>query len=638
MSSHTNVRSRSASPPREKSGKPLSQSGSKVDTAKDMQFRVDSDVKSAAVSHEQVWLSHADGSMTVRQVRTSEVLHRFAPRSARPWCLLAVSRYPNADHIFVGLSNGDIEAYDADSRKCLCVLSRHTGGIYCLAEFNGQLFSGSNDFEIMQWDANSFRFVRQLTGHSNYVRALFAEGSLLISGSDDLTVRVWNVHTGQQLSTGKFHATGVSALCRVGVNIWSGDDNGKICVWRMQNLEQVSDMQEHHGRVTTMKKIGSKVYSGSTDHAILVWDPQNFTVVQRVAEHRGWILTLLCPAQLSRYYVWSAAADGLVQCWHHDEYRPMSADFERFDDMCLYNSSYSPYKELNDSLHQHVVQAEATIQHLQRELNVALEQSIALQGAHQQLTLQQSTSEENLHRTTEEFLQTRKLLEATSASLLSKDAELAVLNEKLKKAVCEAIDDRAENVKLKTRNEELTRTLEVTKTDRDKLDRTLAEMVRLQNAALISTGKSTIIVSNEVEAKGAIDKLQGELIDALKLNESLRGDVQRYKDIIFSAESSPDRKTPKTKQRIAGSPNRVQGDKQLFATPRPPSEYRMENWVVEAPTSAPTWSEANITSYVRDRVVKLGVCGGNHNFAHSPRAPIGSGYTPDRRSGTRRVY
>lgn len=334
-------------------------------SGKDKQIAVDSDVRAMAVAGHTVWMAHGDGNLSVRKTRTAEVVAKLSPYQGRAWSLLTVATTEGIEYVWVGLSNGDIEVYDSASRTPQTLLSRHTGGVYCMTEFSGFVFSGSNDFEIMQWDATKKIFLRQLSGHTNYVRALFAEGGLLISGSNDHTVRVWNIATGKNVSVGRFHSEGVGCICRVGSNIWSGDEGGVIQVWSLETLQVAAKLTEHTGRVTTLKKVGSRVFSGAGDCEILIWDAQTFQLVSKIDDHAGWINAVVCPAQLARYYLWSAAADGTVKCWHHDEYRVMSGDAERFDDMRWYHTEHTPYKDLNICLSNELSSTTEKLQALQ---------------------------------------------------------------------------------------------------------------------------------------------------------------------------------------------------------------------------------------------------------------------------------
>ncbi|RNE95193.1 uncharacterized protein Tco025E_10127, partial [Trypanosoma conorhini] len=190
-----------------------------------------------------VWMALENG-VEVRNARTAELVHGWTTESSRDrsvtgiWSLLAVRTQSKEPQVWMGLSNGSVEVYDARSFVMVQQLNKHAGGVYCLAEFGGYVYSGSSDFKIAQWGADDGRLIRMLHGHTNYVRCLYAEGSAVVSGSDDCTVRVWDAGSGEAQLTGHFHGrAGVSALCRVGVTMWSGDNEGRVIAWKLSTCE-----------------------------------------------------------------------------------------------------------------------------------------------------------------------------------------------------------------------------------------------------------------------------------------------------------------------------------------------------------------------------------------------------------------
>nr|CCC52105.1 conserved hypothetical protein [Trypanosoma vivax Y486] len=313
-----------------------------------------------ACGHE-VWLALSN-SVEARNARTLEVVHQqLANRSSgesveEVWAVITVFIQCTALHVWMGLSSGAIEVYDAQSFVLSHRRTGHAGGVYCLAEFGGYVYSGSSDFKVGQWDAEGAQLLRMLHGHSNYVRCLYAEGNAIVSGSDDCTVRVWDVGSGTTQLTGHFHGhAGVSALCRVGVTMWSGDDGGRVVAWRLDTCEALHVLQVHSGRVTSLRKVGSRVYSGGADGVIVVYDAEESRVLHRIDNHKGARVTsFLAPSQLQRFCLWSSSSDKVIRCWYHDEYVPLTGDQERFTDPFWYSTGSTPYREFRESLLKHI--------------------------------------------------------------------------------------------------------------------------------------------------------------------------------------------------------------------------------------------------------------------------------------------
>jgi hypothetical protein len=500
----------------------------------DKQVRIESEVRATAVYGHAVWLAHNDGTITIRKVRTTETVATIAasPQRGRPWALLSVEVPGARPAMWIGYSTGDILVLDIETRHEIKLVCRHTGGVYCLSEFGGMVFSGSNDFEIVQWRARDVSFVRQLNGHTNYVRALHAEGKVLISASDDHTVRVWNATNGQLISIGRFHRCGVGAMCRVGDSMWTGDDEGNIVAWRLQTLEQQELLKEHTARITGLKKIGSRVYSGSADHTIGVWEANSRTLVARIDEHRGWVTNVFSPAHLTRYYVWTAAADQTIRCWHHDEYRSCTKDVERFDDLQWYQIEYNPYRELNDELSTQVSRLETQCAHL---LEAYSTDHSHIENCTTQVNIMRGTTAEaeaEAERCRLEAREARQRIEGLVETNARKEKELVQLTEATKASRSENVDLRCANERLKAENAELRRQYELCVSQRDKLDLALKETLTLRAAK----GEAIpFIVTTAGETADALIKAQNELRESLQLNETLREDVNRLSRILTAS-------------------------------------------------------------------------------------------------------
>ncbi|KAG5469396.1 hypothetical protein LSCM1_02613 [Leishmania martiniquensis] len=324
-------------------------------------FHCEGAVVAMATSYNStMWLAMQDGRVEVRDVHTGQVVHVFAvpgvrQRRCKVWCMLSIYDTAHQEaQLWMGLSSGAIEVY-TESYQLLRQLSKHLAGVYCLAQYRGDVaYAGSSDFTITQWRVADGRLLRVLAGHSNYVRCLYAEGNALVSGSDDNTVRLWDTASGVPLQHyGHLHreSGGVSALCRVGTAMWSGDQSGTIAVWRLKDGEALLVCRQMQGRVTSLRKVGARVYAGSAKGRICVFNAADCTVVNRLDEHLGSFITAIaCAVEVNRYFVWSGGADNTIQCWHHDEHQPMTAEREGSLDMRWYYATQMPYLQSNEAL------------------------------------------------------------------------------------------------------------------------------------------------------------------------------------------------------------------------------------------------------------------------------------------------
>ena len=295
------------------------------------------------------------------------------PSPAHVRSLLAVPVADGSTHVWLGLSNGHVEVHDggdllhnsvgaagesASDRSFLAIMRRHTAAVTCLAEFGGFVYTGSEDQRIVQWRASQWSFVSLFASqspHTGAVRCLYAEGNAVVSGSDDCTVKVWDVGEGTTRLTGYFHSRsgGVLSLCRVGELIWSGDAAGQVVRWHIRTCEAVAIHCPHRDRVLSLCHVGDRVYSSSADGTMGIFNAVTGQLLQQITDQAlGWVTAVVCPAELSRFVVWSASSDGAVRCWYQDEYVSMSADELRFNDASWYECSSTPYREFRAAIGQ----------------------------------------------------------------------------------------------------------------------------------------------------------------------------------------------------------------------------------------------------------------------------------------------
>lgn len=384
-----------------------------------------------------VWIALANGSVEVRNTRTGETLRRFDPVLAAPVIppsqqllanveaakgkqssflsalaskgrpfgskgeapspssvvvrsLLSVPTASGNCYIWLGLSNGCIEVHEGGDLlhdgttsvpmgDLIYLLRKHSAGVVCLAEFGGYVYSGSEDSYIVQWRSSHGIYVRVFSSqnpHEGAVRCLYAEGNAVVSGSDDCTVKVWDVGSGTMRLTGYFHARsgGVSALCRVGECMWSGDAKGQIVRWHLRTCEAASIDQPHQSGVLSLCRIGDRVYSGSADGTLGIFEAQTGRILHHITDQsQGWLTSVVCPAALSRFVVWTSSLDGAVRCWYQDEYCTMAPDEVRFNDPSWYESGSTPYREFRAAVGQRIQLLQSQLEQVKSRDNQAMD-------------------------------------------------------------------------------------------------------------------------------------------------------------------------------------------------------------------------------------------------------------------------
>lgn len=103
----------------------------------------------------------------------------------------------------VGVSNGDVELWDIETRTKLRTMGGHSCQVACLSWNSHILSSGCGDGSIWHHDVRIARHkVGELLGHQGEVCGLEwrSDGELLASGGNDNVVNVWDGRVGDVAS------------------------------------------------------------------------------------------------------------------------------------------------------------------------------------------------------------------------------------------------------------------------------------------------------------------------------------------------------------------------------------------------------------------------------------------------------
>jgi len=509
------------------------------------------EAKASAVIGHRVFIGLRNGTIAVCDARTGELLREslseYAKAGIAVWCLLAIG-----DQLWVGYSDGTIEVHDTQpTHRVVHTLQKHTGGVYCMTEFSGVVYSGSNDFEIFQWDVKLATFTRLLAGHTNYVRCLLGEGSGLYSGSDDSTVRVWDVATGNCIHVLNHHKAGLSCFIRVGANIWSADDSGKILVWDVATYDMKATLREHDARVICLRKIGSRVYSGGADHEVLMWDCSSWQLLGKVVDHRGWVTCVINPAVQSKYHIWTTSHDNTLRKFCHEEYHIVTADRARFDDRHWYHSCYNPYEDLSKRLQDHNSLLEAKGRATTVEAALALGK---LDGAEAQMKAvldEKSALHEEYVRVCEELRDVKDgHIPRLQSAVKTKEAALELMTTELTRVKDDVIKLKYSTVETDALQVETQRNVTLLQSENSGLRAALDDLRTKHKEQLEKDTAQMIRKLDEMrtEYESGSSKMAEELRVALLLNDSLRDqtlelrkqlDISQAKAAIFTRNRRP---------------------------------------------------------------------------------------------------
>ena len=216
----------------------------------------------------------------------------------------------------------------------------------------------------------------------------------------------------------------------------------------------------------------------------------------------------------------------------------MTPDVERFDDMSWFQSQHNPFKELNQALSSELKGSQQSLHLLQQRYNedVSLLQGEAEKG--QEARRQVLQLEGTVGSTNDLNAEKDRKIESLQAAINTKDEELASTTAKAVRLTKEQSEMRTQVEELKAKLEEQQRKNDLLQAERDGSEVAMEKLRQLRGGASGSSegGEGVLIaplvVTSDTQAQNLAAKLHKELEDCMKLNESFRTEIMRYKTMM----------------------------------------------------------------------------------------------------------
>ncbi|KAG5505775.1 hypothetical protein JKF63_05111 [Porcisia hertigi] len=292
----------------------------------------------APVNDRIMWTAEYSGTLCIRALPKGTPLKEL-PGREDSYCV-SLMYLPKENVVWAGFQDGYLHVYSAKNMDLLTEVMAHAGGLHCMVEVEGFVFTGGANWKVCRWDPakGNALLQRALHGHSGGVRCLVVyegpTGAVLFSGSDDGTVRAWdpydslpdqdNPDANIHVFTG--HNRSVLALAVVphANQLWSAGEDFTVRVWDMRSLSCLAVLRGGHtAPIANLMVVESRVWSADKHGHILIWDITTRSLLQDLAKRvpywgtrQGMILAMQKVQPITAYKVWTASSNGVMQCWN----------------------------------------------------------------------------------------------------------------------------------------------------------------------------------------------------------------------------------------------------------------------------------------------------------------------------------
>ncbi len=172
---------------------------------------------------------------------------RIAREMTRDDILLALSRVPNSDRLYVGGSDFKVHEVDVSVTPPRSTPQADHGRYVTAVRVAGDfVISGGYDGRLLWWHREQRQLVREIQAHSRQVRqlAVSPDGNSIASIADDMVVNLWEVQTGRKTHELRGHAERTPtnfgsmlyacAFSNDGRYLATGDRIGHVVIWDVQ--------------------------------------------------------------------------------------------------------------------------------------------------------------------------------------------------------------------------------------------------------------------------------------------------------------------------------------------------------------------------------------------------------------------
>jgi WD40 repeat protein len=302
---------------------------------------------------EQIASACMDGTLEVRDARTSQVLHTVE-RSGLPIrirLIRCMTYSPDGRRLAVARHDGVVKVWDATSWQLLQTLEGHQGPCWQVAfsPDSQTLASGGSDKTVRLWDVASGKAIHVFSDHPAAVNgvAFRPDGQSVLAACNDGTLKVWNRASGRETFSfrgelaypyGAWFSPDVRRLA------WAQFD-GVIKIWDTTTGKLEIDQQTstHQCRAVVFSPDGKRLALAGFDGTLRLLDAVTGQEMHRIFAHPSIVANAAFSHDGNRLA--SASYDHTVRIWDADPPSPPCVTLDTGHQELVSAVAFSPDSE-----------------------------------------------------------------------------------------------------------------------------------------------------------------------------------------------------------------------------------------------------------------------------------------------------
>ena len=239
----------------------------------------------------KVFSASADGYLARWDLNSFEQ-DSFAIKCSTPPYSVATAN----NHLWFGLSSGDLHVVDLESKQEVKFYQQHRSALFSLVEIPGKnmLVAGDADGNVSIWNTESLELVLFIPLNCGKIRKINvkSDGELIVVHGQDEKIRIFETKNFNEIITLPGHENG--ACCSIFSSmdesrLISGGKDGLLKIWDWQNEKLLNSIPAHNFAVYDLLEIneGKTFVSASRDKSIKHWDGKTNEFIYKLENKTG---------------------------------------------------------------------------------------------------------------------------------------------------------------------------------------------------------------------------------------------------------------------------------------------------------------------------------------------------------------
>lgn len=268
-----------------------------------------------------IYSGSADGFVT-RWDLDLGIQDKFAINLKKP--VYSICLVNSAEHLAVGLNNGDLHIFDLKRRSEIKYFTQHKSAVFCIVENSHQshIYSADADGNLAVWNSQTFELLLYLPFNCGKIRrvSVSSDGKYIALACQDGKIRILETDYFNQLTAFFAHKDGATSCSFHPLDsniLFSGGKDAILRQWNWNESKLLKEIPAHNFVIYDILSLKENLLlTSSRDKSIKLWDLVSLNFITKLEfKHGGHKHSVNCLLKMSDTTFCSASDDKKIVFW-----------------------------------------------------------------------------------------------------------------------------------------------------------------------------------------------------------------------------------------------------------------------------------------------------------------------------------